>query len=83
MTKKILIIGAGIAGLSAGIHACLSGYSPVIYEKNHEPGGLCSARQVGSYTFEGSMDRLKGTGPGSQFNDLWAEICPIPSFAVT
>ena len=32
--KKVIIIGAGVTGLSAGIHALLKGHEVSIYEKN-------------------------------------------------
>ena len=34
MSEKIIIIGAGISGLSAGIFAQKNGYNTIIYEKN-------------------------------------------------
>ena len=38
----ILIVGAGVAGLSAGIYAQMSGRRAVVCEKNPVPGGcLC------------------------------------------
>ena len=37
--KKVVIIGGGIAGLSAGIYARLCGMDVEIYEKNAVPGG--------------------------------------------
>ena len=39
MGKKVVIIGAGVSGLSAGIYALQAGYSVEIYEKNKIPGG--------------------------------------------
>ena len=36
---KLIIIGGGISGLSAGIFALLSGFNVEIYEKNALPGG--------------------------------------------
>ncbi len=77
MTKKILIIGAGIAGLSAGIHACRNGYDVEIFEKNSVPGGLCTSWQRKGYTVDGCIHWLVGTRPGSQFNRLWREVCAI------
>jgi len=38
--KNIVVIGAGIGGLSAGILLTLLGYRVTIVEKNREPGGL-------------------------------------------
>ncbi|OPL14674.1 MAG: hypothetical protein AVO34_05925 [Firmicutes bacterium ML8_F2] len=74
MAKKILIIGAGIAGLSAGVHALRNGYEVEIFEKQDFPGGLCTSRDKRGYTFDGCIHRLTGTRPGSQFNRLWREI---------
>ncbi len=39
---KIIIIGGGIAGLTAGIFAQKNGFDSVILEKNHTPGGECT-----------------------------------------
>ena len=43
--KKIIIIGAGIAGLSAGIYALKNGFDVTIYESHFLPGGMCTAWQ--------------------------------------
>jgi uncharacterized protein with NAD-binding domain and iron-sulfur cluster len=43
MDKKIIIIGAGMAGLSAGCYARMNGYEAEIYESHSLPGGLCAA----------------------------------------
>ncbi|HOL17384.1 MAG TPA: NAD(P)/FAD-dependent oxidoreductase, partial [Bacillota bacterium] len=74
MSKKIIIIGAGIAGLSAGCHARRNGYEVEIFEKENRPGGLCTAWERNGYTFDGCIHWLVGTGPGSQFNRLWREV---------
>jgi phytoene dehydrogenase-like protein len=41
--KKIIIIGAGISGLSAGCHAQMNGYESEIFEMESTPGGLCTS----------------------------------------
>ena len=43
MTKKVIVIGAGIAGLSAGCYARMNGYDAEIYEAHTQPGGLCTS----------------------------------------
>ena len=40
--KKIIVIGAGISGLSAGIYGLKSGFDVTIIEKNPVVGGLCT-----------------------------------------
>ncbi len=37
----IVIIGAGLSGLTAGIYGRLARYDVEIYEKNAIPGGEC------------------------------------------
>ncbi len=82
MAKKILIIGAGMAGLSAGIHACRNGYDVEIYEQHNLPGGLCTAWERKGYTIDGCIHWLVGTRPGSQFNRLWKEVCAIDNLEI-
>ncbi|MDR0844036.1 MAG: NAD(P)-binding protein, partial [Tannerella sp.] len=43
MTKKILIIGGGVAGLSTGIYARMSGYETRIVEMGQTVGGICTS----------------------------------------
>jgi len=38
--KSVIIIGAGIAGLSAGIYAQMNGYKTQIYENGHKTGRI-------------------------------------------
>ncbi len=38
--ERVAVIGAGPAGLSCAYFLALKGYSPVIFEKNAEPGGM-------------------------------------------
>jgi phytoene dehydrogenase-like protein len=40
--KKVIIIGAGIAGLSAGCYLQMNGYDTEIFELHNIPGGLCT-----------------------------------------
>jgi phytoene dehydrogenase-like protein len=82
MAQKILIIGAGIAGLSAGVHARRNGYDAEIFEKHDLPGGLCTAWERKGYTFDGCIHYLFGTKPGSQFNRLWREVGALEDTAV-
>lgn len=82
MSKKIIIIGAGMAGLSAGCHARRNGYDVEIFEMHHLPGGLCTAWERKGYTFDGCIHWLYGTKPGSQFNRLWREVGALKDIEV-
>ncbi len=74
MNKKILIIGAGIAGLSAGCYARMNGYDTEIYEMHSKPGGLCTAWKRSGYTVDGCLHWLTGSAPGSMFYNFWEEL---------
>lgn len=53
MMKKIIIVGAGVAGLSAGIHAIQSGFDVTIMEMHNISGGNCTSWSRKGYLFEG------------------------------
>jgi phytoene dehydrogenase-like protein len=72
--KTILIIGGGIAGLSAGCYARMNGYESHIFELHTLPGGLCTGWQRKGYTFDGCIHWLVGSGRGKQMSDLWREL---------
>lgn len=74
MARSVIIIGAGIAGLSAGCYAQLNGYRSDIFEMHSQPGGLCAAWERKDYVFDGSMQWLVGTNPDSPLRPLWQEI---------
>lgn len=79
MEKSIIIVGAGIAGLSAGCYARMNGYNAVIYEMNKVPGGLCTAWRKKGYTFDISMHMLTGSVSGP-FHQMWEELGIIGKF---
>jgi len=72
--KKVIIIGAGIAGLSAGCYLQMNGYDTEIFESHYVPGGLCTGWKRKGYTFDGCIHWLGGSGPASPFYKMWNEI---------
>ena len=62
--KSIIIIGAGLAGLSAGCYARMNGYKTHIVEMHTIPGGLCTSWNRKGYVFDGSIHYLTGSGSG-------------------
>lgn len=72
--KKIVIVGGGAAGLSAGIYARQAGFDAVILEKHTIPGGLCTAWKRNGYTIDGCVHLLMGSGKGSSFHEMWKEL---------
>ncbi|HNT26443.1 MAG TPA: NAD(P)/FAD-dependent oxidoreductase [Anaerolineales bacterium] len=72
--KSIAIIGAGFAGLSAGIYAQMNGYQSQIYEMGDLPGGLCTAWKRKGYTIDGCIHWLVGSSPNSGMYRFWQEV---------
>jgi phytoene dehydrogenase-like protein len=72
--NSVIIIGAGITGLSAGCYGQMNGYHTQIFELHDKPGGLCTSWQRNGYTFDGCIEWLVGTGKGTSFNKVWHEL---------
>ena len=52
MSKKIIIIGSGIAGLASAIRLSSNGYSVVVFESNNYIGGKISEINENGYRFD-------------------------------
>ena len=52
MKKKIIVIGAGLGGLSAAISLRQEGYDVTIHEKNSQIGGKLNVLKERGYTFD-------------------------------
>jgi phytoene dehydrogenase-like protein len=73
MKKSMIIVGAGIAGLSTGCYAQLNGYQSTMFEMHSIPEGLCAAWKRKGYTFDLSMHFLVGSRSGP-FHKMWQEL---------
>jgi phytoene dehydrogenase-like protein len=74
VSEKITIIGAGMAGLSAGCYLQDNGYSTEILEAHTLPGGLCTSWERKGYLIEGCIHGLLGSEPSHPFYKLWNEM---------
>ena len=72
--KKVAIIGAGIAGLSAGCYMQMNDYDCQIFEMSPNPGGLCTAWKRKGYTFDGCIHWLVGSSPTEELHKFWQEL---------
>ena len=75
--KKIVIIGGGIAGLSAAVYALKCGYKVEVLEMHDMAGGLAMSWRRGPYTFETCLHWLVGSHPDGEMHSLWQEIFDI------
>jgi len=79
MRKSIIIIGAGISGLSAGCYAQMNGYQTQIFEMHDKPGGVCTSWKRKGYTFDGCIHWLSGSALGTTMHTIWEELGAIQS----
>ncbi len=76
---KVAIIGAGVAGLSAGCYLRMSGFETEIFERNPTAGGTCTSWRRGDYTFDSGLQWLLGSNESCEFYRLWSELIDMDS----
>ena len=74
MGTKAIVIGGGIAGLSAGIYAQKCGFDVTVLEGHNIPGGNCTSWRRGGYLFEGGMHWLTGSCMNEAINKSWRYV---------
>jgi phytoene dehydrogenase-like protein len=78
-SKKVVIVGGGIAGLCTAVYASRCGYRAEVLEMHDTPGGLATSWQRSGYTFETCLHWLLGSNPNGQMYSQWAEVFDIGS----
>ena len=71
--KKVVVVGAGIAGLSAAIYAKRSGFDVTLIEQHSIAGGMCTSWKRKGYLFEGAVHWLTGSSPKTELYQLWKD----------
>ncbi len=79
MSKSFIIVGAGIAGLTAGFYSSINGFKTTILESHNIPGGLCTAWKLKGYKFDISMHMVTGSKSGP-LHKLWKELGVAQNF---
>lgn len=74
MESKVIIIGAGLTGLSAGIYLQEKGVNTEIFEISGQAGGMCIAWERKGFWFDGCIHWMVGTAPGNPIYDLYREV---------
>jgi len=72
--KKIVIVGGGISGLTAGVYALKAGFEAEIYEKNNIVGGECTGWDREGYHIDNCIHWLVGTKSGSSLHNIWKDV---------
>ena len=77
--KRVIIIGAGLAGLSAGVFAQRNGYQSQIFEHHSQAGGVAAAWRRGDYLIDGGIHFAMGHTPGTMFYGLCQQLGIVPA----
>ncbi|MCJ7445861.1 MAG: NAD(P)/FAD-dependent oxidoreductase [Methanotrichaceae archaeon] len=76
--KKIVVVGAGISGLLAGLALAKEGNDVTIFEATSEVGGMCRSYEINSFRVDTGphiITRLKN-GPLKELMDKYFDIVP-------
>jgi phytoene dehydrogenase-like protein len=80
---SVIIIGAGIGGLSTGVYAQMNGLDSQIFEMHVLPGGCCTSWSRKGYIFDYCIEWLIGSGTGNDANRIWRELGALDGKTVT
>ena len=69
--RKVIVIGAGISGLTSAILLQKDGYDVTIYEKNPYAGGFLTTWKRKNQLIDGCLHWMIGTKDGTKINELW------------
>ncbi len=78
MPGSVIVIGAGLAGLSAGVYARSNDYDTLIVEHHSQPGGVAAWWTRKDYLFDGGIHFLMGHRPGQPTYELYEELGIFP-----
>lgn len=71
---NVIIIGAGVAGLSAGICAQMAGHQATVYERHFRAGGNLTGWDRKGYHIDNCIHWLTGTNPVTDFYRMWERL---------
>ncbi|NHJ39368.1 MAG: NAD(P)/FAD-dependent oxidoreductase [Asgard group archaeon] len=77
LNKRVAIIGAGIAGLSAGCYLHKFGFETEIFEAYSKAGGLCAWWYREGFKVDGCFRWVTGLKPTIEVYPIWKDIVPI------
>jgi C-3',4' desaturase CrtD len=77
--QRVVVIGAGIGGLSAAALLAHKGYSVLILDQAIAPGGCASTFKRQGFTFDVGATQIAGLEPGGIHHRIFSELdIPIP-----
>ncbi|MEM0981066.1 MAG: C-3',4' desaturase CrtD [Cyanobacteria bacterium P01_H01_bin.58] len=77
--KKVVVIGAGIGGLTAAALLARRGYEVIAFDQAYVPGGCASTFKRRGFTFDVGATQVAGLEPGGIHHQIFAELdLPLP-----
>lgn len=76
--KKLVVIGAGVGGLTAAIYAAKAGFDVDLYEQHNIVGGECTGWDRHGYHIDNCIHWMMGSVPGTELNRIWRETGAVP-----
>jgi len=80
--RSVIIIGAGLAGLAAGVYCQMQGYDTRIFEHHNKPGGVAATWKRKDYTIEGGIHFVMGYKPGDATYQLYRDLGIDPGASI-
>jgi all-trans-retinol 13,14-reductase len=74
MKYDIIIIGAGLGGLTAGAKLVREGKKVLIVEQHSKPGGCATTFKRGDFTLEVGLHEMDGPSPGDIKSKIFDEL---------
>lgn len=75
--QNVIVIGAGVAGLTAGINGEQNGLHVILLESQPEVGGLCTGWYRRNRYIDGCIHWLTGTNPSTDLYKMWKNVKAI------
>lgn len=71
----VIIVGAGIGGITAGLYLARAGLKVLMVEQHFQPGGYCTSFKRNGYTFDAGLHALGSCRPnGGQISRMLREL---------
>ena len=70
----MVVVGAGIAGLTAAALAAKAGKKVLLLEAHHQSGGCAGTFKRGSYTFDVGATQVAGLELGGSHQRIFSEL---------
>ena len=74
MKYDVIIIGAGLGGLTAGAKLAREGRKVLLIEQHSQPGGCATTFKRGDFTLEVGLHEMDGPSPRDMKSRIFSEL---------